>query len=214
MGLGWRDNSVGKGTCCQPNGLSSIPRTRIVTAENSCNMSSDLRSCIVVGTWGHVRVCAHKINRCKKGWGLSYLSLTWTSLCCWSYPPPWLMVKPRIVQVCVFDLHKFPMKTVDGVSVTTTTVWHNQFKARKKSILSLGCGDCSPWLMVLLFLGLWWGTAPGRECGEEPHGRKAQKGKRKRSGSLRLLQSHASITRRPPMRPRLPELPTSPQSTN
>lgn len=41
------------------------------------------------------------------------------------------MVKPRIVQVCVFDLHKFPMKTMDGVSVTTTTIWHNQFKGRK-----------------------------------------------------------------------------------
>lgn len=159
MGLGWRDNSVGKGTCCQPNGLSSIPRTRIVTGENSCNMFSDLRSCIVVGTWGHVHVCAYKINRCKKGWGLFYLNLTWTSLCCWSYPPLWFMVKPRIVQVCVFDLHKFPMKTVDGVSVTMTTIWHNQFKGRK-----------SPFCLLVVGIAVhdWWSCCSWA-CGGAQH---------------------------------------------
>lgn len=116
-------------------------------------------------------------------------------------------MKPRIVQPCVFDLHKFPMKTVDVYQLLWQLSGTINLRGGKVHFVSRlwgfqptidGPGVSGPVVRPSTTERVWWSNS----------GKEGAKGKRKRSGSLSLL--HASITRRPPMRPWLPEF----QSTN
>lgn len=165
-------------------------------------MFSDLHSCIVVAH-GVMCTCVCKVNRCKKGWGLFYLNLTWTLLCCWFYTPPWVNETKNSTTVCVFDLHKFPMKTVDVYQLLRQLSGTINLREEKVHFVSRVWGF-QPTIDGPIVPGpvvrsstterVWWSTS----------WKEGTKGKRKRPGSQSPLclnnqeTSHEALTSRVP----------------
>lgn len=111
--------------------------------------------------------------------------------------------------MCILSSHFFH----EGSGECYQLLWQlsgQPIHGEKRSILSLSGGHFSPWWVGPMAPGPVVRHRTRGVCGESPHGWKGQKRKRKRWGSLSLLQRHTLIT----IRPKLPEFLTAPQSTN